>query len=919
MSMKISFDPSLEFQADAVNSIVDLFRGQPLASTLFELPGEDRRLKFSNDLAGIGNSPIDDWDQVAENLRTVQIRNKIPESYRLAKTNPLTSLDFAVEMETGTGKTYVYLRTALELRKQYNYTKFIVVVPSIAIREGVLANLRLLKEHFASIYNGNPYEYMVYDSKHPAQLREFAQSTTLQILVMNIDAFNKEQNLIYKERDDTMGVKPIQYLEAVNPIVIVDEPQNMSSEAAKSALARLQPLATLRYSATHRELNNLVYRLTPVDAYRKNLVKHIKVWSVLADEDLNKPFVQVLSVSATKKSVSAAVLIDVSNEGSVSRKKVSLKADASGILPDLYDLSGSRDVYKGYAVEDILRSPDRVVFSNGEVVEVGESYGTDKEAIQKVAIETAVQQALQTELELHNAHATGRIGGRIKPLTLFFIDKVANYHPKDSKFRKWFADEYERLRVRKDYKKLHLPPLGEVHGGYFAVSSDSSSKDQPKDSSENQTTKDDARAYELIMQRKDLLMSADEPMRFIWSHSALREGWDNPNVFTIATLNETKSSMKKRQEIGRGLRIPVMSNGERCQDHELNSLTVVANESYDDFASQLQKEIEDETSTTFEKSNIKNKRSVRKVALKDAARLDPDFQELWKQVAAATTYDVRFSPAKVVEHAVRILNEDPNARLTARSIRVKAASIGMSESEGVTATSDLVKAPKASGVKHPVPDLIGRIADGIPVSRSTIVEVLIKANRLGEVSTDPTEFIRQVRDALKAALEGVLVDGIKYRKLDTFGYAMTKLAQEPQETAAPTPRTAAKSALSEVLTDSDPEIQFADILDARDDVAWFVKLPWWFKVPTPVGNYNPDWAVCHKDPKDPNRPKKIYLVRETKGTVDFGDLSRTEQLKIRYGKHHFDALGVDFEWTSDGHYMVELPTETGPRDVGHDS
>jgi type III restriction enzyme len=904
--MKISFDPTLDFQVDAINSVVELFKGQPLASTLFELPAEDRGLKLSDDLAGIGNSPIEDLEQVAENLRAIQTRNKIPESYRLTDEESLTSLDFAVEMETGTGKTYVYLRTALELRKRYNYTKFIVVVPSIAIREGVLANLRLLKDHFASIYGGTPYEYRVYNSKHPAQLREFAQATTLQILVMNIDAFNKEQNLIFKERDDTMGVKPIQYVESVNPIVIVDEPQNMSSEAAKAALARLRPLATLRYSATHRELNNLVYRLTPVDAYRKNLVKHIKVWSVLADENLNKPFIQVLSVSATKKSVSATALIDVSHEGSVSRKKVSLKADASGTLPDLFELSGSRDVYKGYAVEDILRSPDRVVFGNGEVIEVGEAYGTDKEAIQKVAIETAIQQALQTELELHNAHAAGRIAGRIKPLTLFFIDKVANYHPTDSKFRKWFNDEYERLRIRKDYKKLNLPPVDEVQGGYFAVSSDSASKGQPKDSSENQTTKDDARAYELIMQRKDLLMSADEPMRFIWSHSALREGWDNPNVFTIATLNETKSTMKKRQEIGRGLRIPVMSNGERCQDHELNSLTVVANESYDDFASQLQKEIEDETSTTFEKSNIKNKRSVRKVSLKDAAKIDPDFQELWKQVAAATTYDVRFKPAEVVEHAVRILNADPNARLTARSVRVKSASIGMSESEGVKATSDLVKAPKAVGIKHPVPDLIGRIADGIPVSRSTIVEILLKSNRLDEVRTDPSEFIRQVRDAITAALEDVLVGGIKYRKLDDLGYAMSKLAEEPQETAAPTQRIAAKSALSEVLTDSDPEIQFADVLDAREDVAWFVKLPWWFKVPTPVGNYNPDWAVCHKDPKDPKRPKKIYLVRETKGTVDFGELSRTEQLKIRYGKHHFDAIGVDFEWTSDGNYVIEL-------------
>jgi len=906
--MKITFDASLSYQADAVKAVVDLFDGQPLASTLFELPGEDRQLRTTGELAACGNSPVEDLRKISKNLREVQRTNKIPSEYQLAEASDLSALDFSVEMETGTGKTYVYIRTALELRKKFNYSKFIVVVPSIAIREGVLANLKLLREHFAEIYGGTPYEYRVYNSKHPEQLKDFAQSTTLQILVMNIDSFNKDQNLIFKERDGTMGVKPIEYIAAVNPIVIVDEPQNMTGEAAKAGLAKLAPMVVLRYSATHRELTNLVYRLTPVDAYNKNLVKHISVWSVLADEDLNQPFISVLSVAATKRLVSATVLIDELRGGSVVRTKKVLKPDSSGVLPDLFELSGQRDIYKGFNVEDIMRSPDRVIFGNGTVIEVGEAFGADTDAIQKTSIETAILQSLQTELELLRALESGRIPGKIKPLTLFFIDKVANYHPADSKFRRWFEEEYEKLRKRKDFKILNLPAVADVHGGYFAVSNDRATRGQPKDSNEGETTKDDTRAYELIMQRKDLLMSADEPMRFVWSHSALREGWDNPNVFTIATLNETKSTIKKRQEIGRGLRIPVLSTGERCQDHELNKLTVIANESYDEFASQLQREIEDETSTAFAKNNIRNARLQRPVHLKEKAKLDEDFQALWKKVSGSTSYEVSFDSESVVRRTIEILTSDPNARIKTPIIRVSGGDVKMSEQGGVVIDEPVYRPAKKVDVQHPVPDLIGRISDGLSVSRGTVVAVLCGSGRLDEVCLNPTEFIRQVRDAIEAALEDVLVEGILYEKLSEESYLMKRLEDEPQQTASPESEklTAEKSALTEILTDSDTETSFAKTLESRQDVRWFIKLPWWFKVPTPVGNYNPDWAVCHISPDNPSSPTRIYLVRETKGVQVFNDLSREEQLKIRYGKKHFAALDVDFAWDSDGTYVLQV-------------
>ncbi len=903
--MKIQFDANLDFQSDAIRSVVDLFAGQPMAPTLFEVASNSQLAMQWGEAQGIANSAIEDFDRISSNLREVQKRNEIPQEFRLKDANGVTALDFTIEMETGTGKTYVYLRTVLELNKAYGHTKFIVVVPSIAIREGVVANLSLLSDHFSSIYGGNPYEYRVYDSKRSDELSEFAHSSRVQILVMNIDSFNKRDNLIFQERDLTMGVKPISYIKGTNPIVIIDEPQNMAGDIAKAALLQLNPMVILRYSATHREIINLIYRLTPVDAYNKKLVKRIEVWPVLADEDLNRPFIEVHEVKATKTLVAASVTIDVQSGDSVVRKKLILKAGKDGLLPDLFDLSGEREQYRGYNVEDIEVRPSRVVFGNGVVVNQGSTYGTDTDVIQRIAIETAVFQSLKTERELRQAFLDGRIAGLVKPLTLFFIDKVANYHPADGKFRVWFEDAYAKALKRQDFKELGLPPVEKVHDGYFAVSSKKGSRGQAKDTSG--TTDDDARAYELIMKRKDLLMDPEEPLRFIWSHSALREGWDNPNVFTIATLNETTSRMKKRQEIGRGLRIPVMSNGQRCHDDELNRLTIVANESYETFASTLQKEIEDETSSSFDKRNIKNARVSRPVSLKKEAKLDSEFKELWSRIAEDTRYRVDFESETVISRAVELLTNDPSMKITPPVVRVSRGIIEMDKNSGVKAKA----APSSGGgtrVKNSnqIPDLLGRIARDVPLSRASVTQILIRSSRLGEVSHNPAEFISQVKTAIHGALADVLVNGIKYERLTRLAYEMSRLTSEEANTFASDEEMLqlGKSAFSEVLYDSDTERDFAIVLENREDVLWFVKLPWWFKVQTPVGPYNPDWAVCHRDPGDESNPKRIYLVRETKGVTDFNKLHQDEQLKIKYGQMHFRALGLNFEWVSDGEYEV---------------
>jgi type III restriction enzyme len=905
--MKIQFDANLDFQNDAIHSVIDLFAGQPLAPTLFEISSDSKPTITWGDAQGIANSLIEDFSRVSANLREIQKRNEIPSEFLLKPSDEVFALDFTVEMETGTGKTYVYLKTVLELNRAYGYTKFIVVVPSIAIREGVVANLNLLHDHFASIYSGNPYEFRVYDSKRSVELREFAQSSHIQILVMNIDAFNKRDNLIFQERDATMGVKPISYIQGTNPIVIIDEPQNMAGDASKAALLQLNPMVTLRYSATHREFTNLIYRLTPVDAYNKKLVKRIEVYPVLAEADLNRPYVEVHEVKATKTLVTASVTIDVQSGDLITRKKVALKADKGGILPDLFDLSGEREQYRGYNVEDIEVKPPRVVFGNGVVVNQGEVFGTDSDAIQKTAIETAVLQSLKTELELKQAFEDGRIEGVIKPLTLFFIDRVANYYPAEGKFRLWFEEVYSKALNRQDFKVLGLPPVEKVHDGYFAVSAKKESAGQAKDSTQGRTTEDDARAYELIMKRKDMLMNPNEPLRFIWSHSALREGWDNPNVFTIATLNETTSGMKKRQEIGRGLRIPVMSNGERCHDDELNRLTIVANESYDSFASTLQKEIADDTSSSFDKRNIKNARAARPVSLKTSAKLDPDFKELWSRIAEDTRYRVDFDSEIVIARAVELLTNDPSMKISAPVVRVSRGIIEIDAKTGVKAKA----APSAGrgtrvATANQIPDLLGRIAGDVSLSRSSIAQVLIRSNRLGEVVNNPAEFISQVKSAIRGALAEVLVNGVKYERLKSLAYEMSRLSSSEANTFTSDDEklNLQKSAFSEVLWDSDTERDFAIALENRDDVLWFVKLPWWFKVRTPVGNYNPDWAVCHRDPSDESSPKRLYLVRETKGVSDFNKLHRDEQLKIKYGQLHFDALGLSFEWTSDGDYDV---------------
>lgn len=906
MSISPLLDPDRPHQTDAVDAVLGLFEDQQSASLL----GPQAPTALSTgvgDGEAYGNNLNLDLAALSHNLRKVQERSGIPEEMRLTQDGLIDSADFSVEMETGTGKTYVYVRAMMEMNQQFGFTKFVIVVPNIAIRETVLGNLRTYQEHFKTVF-GSTYEFRAYNSKYPNELRSFAVSNRLEILVINIDAFNQDNNLIYRRgHDSTFGIPPIEFLQATLPVVILDEPQNLEGAAAQAGLRQLGASVTLRFSATHRTMVNPVYRLTPVDAYNSGLVKTINVYSVLAEEDPNNAFIELVKVKRTSNAVTADVVIDVSSGVDTSRKKVKLRYNRQTGYPDLFDLSGGRAEYRGFNVVDIAGEPNRVVFGNGEVIEEGAQHGLDVEAIQKVAIETAVDQHFKKELELHRAYLSGDIPQPIKPLTLFFIDRVANYHPPEAKFRKWFEDAYNRLVKRADYRDLGLPAVSQVHDGYFAVSD----RGVPKDSRDGRDTQADRSAYELIMKRRDLLVDPAEPMRFIWSHSALREGWDNPNVFTIATLNDTHSTMKKRQEIGRGLRLPWMADGRQCTNANINKLVVVANEAYEEFASKLQREIEDETSTSFDRSNIGNARTKRQVRVKEEALNDPAFRALWQAINSQTSYRVSFDTDSVVAAAVKRLIDEPTIRR--RVITEAAAQIKMDT--GVRAEAIPGGRPTEVPDGYPVPDLLARLVEMTQLSRSTIARILIESNRLGEVSNNPVAFIDQAARSIRGALGEVLVSGVQYLAVGG-GYELNELTDRVANSFAAQPLVLDKSVFDEVIYDGPNEKEFAERINRRDDVLWFMKLPWWFKVDTPIGNYNPDWAVCHL--LDDNT-KVVFLVKETKGVEEFAKLRKEEQLKIRFGERHFEALGIPYEWVASGaegvSYVLPAQGTLPPRSV----
>lgn len=906
VTVPIQFDAFQDFQLNAINSVVDLFAGQDLAATPFEVFPEHKSSFISE--YGVGNSLTIAEQQIAENLKKIQADNEIPGSFSgLTGEGELASMNFSIEMETGTGKTYVYLRTIFELHRKYGWSKFVIVVPSVAIREGVEANLRLLKTHFAELYEGLRPDAWVYDSKAPNRLREFAQADSLQILIMNIDAFNKKDiNKIFQSQDQMMGHAPIDMLRATQPILILDEPQSIDrTPTAQAAIASLNPLMTLRYSATHADRHHLLYRLSPSDAYNLGLVKQIEVWSVLEDEDLNKPHLQLIEIKPGKTFFSARFELDCSTPQGVKRKKVTVRSDRA---VDLEEVTG-RSYYRGYVISEMRQ--EVVDFDNGVSIALGQTLGTSREEIQRGQIRVAVAQHLERELDIATRAANGQLAPT-KVLSLFFIDKVANYWPASGKFRRWFEEEYTKESLKPKYAHLNLPSAEVVHDGYFAKDA----KGGAKDSKEGGSTNADSEAYELIMREKGRLLALDEPLRFIFSHSALREGWDNPNVFVITTLADSRSDMKKRQEIGRGMRLPVTSSGFRCADRDVARLSIIANESYEDFAKKLQTEIEEETGTTFTRSLVKAGRNRETVQLRKGYDADPDFVALWERIRHRTTYRVHYDTADLIEKASKRLAAAPKpdrAYIRARKTTIvrMADEIPNDGSSKTVMVGEIegAKAPTEVRASYPIPDLISHLTAVLPVSRSTIAEILIKSGRLAEVSLNPQQFIDQATFAVRAELAELLVDGIEYtRQQGSSGADYEMRLFEDKPLSGYLDRLAADGSVMQqgnihrlsgsnsvyrsVVVDSSLEREIAEELDGRPDVKVFLKLPGWFEVATPVGRYNPDWALVKVDGDGVER---CYFVAESKPNRDLQTGRSEERWKVEFGQRHFDALAAEFK------------------------
>lgn len=588
--MKLKFK-NQDFQTDAVNAVVDLFAGQEKTRSTFSVV-EEKQLSLMNDL-GIGNALYIDEKAISDNMHAVQKQNKLPMTeLRAAEGNGgvASRYQFCIEMETGTGKTYVYIKTIFELNRKYGFTKFIIVVPSVAIREGVYKSFEITKEHFGLQYDNVPCRYFIYNSAKLSDVRQFATSANIEIMIINIDAFKKAENIINQAQDKLNGETAMRYIQDTNPIVIIDEPQSVDNTAkAKEAIASLNPLCVLRYSATHREKINLLYRLTPVDAYQMGLVKQISVSSNQVSGGFNQPYVRLVSVS-NDKGFRAKVEMDVrGKDGKVSRRTVTVKPG-----DDLFLLSGERELYEGYSIAGIDCTPEyeHIEFGNTEEVALGKAIGDiDENIVKRAQIRRTIEAHLDKELRYTDKG--------IKVLSLFFIDKVDKYRHEDGMpgiYAQMFEECYLELLAKPKYAPIRerfAADVSKVHNGYFSQDK----KGRLKDTKGDTLADDDT--YNTIMRDKEWLLSFECPLRFIFSHSALKEGWDNPNVFQVCTLIDQKSTFTCRQKVGRGLRLCVNQDGERIEDKNINILHVMANESFAEFADTLQKEIEDETGVKF--------------------------------------------------------------------------------------------------------------------------------------------------------------------------------------------------------------------------------------------------------------------------------------------------------------------------------
>lgn len=905
--MEIQFDQHQAYQLEAIKAVVSVFEGQALAARDYELSVvsfnsiENEAVK-----AAVANVLTIAPEQILNNVRAVQAGFSLPVSEELTqmkvKVKKAVGADEAmacerqslvqevdsfcsfpnlsIEMETGTGKTYVYLRSIFELNRVYGFSKFVIAVPSVAIREGVLKNLSMTKKHFEEIYN-TPVQFSVYDSKKLNVLNNFARSNVIQILVMNIDAFAGDGVVINQVREQ--GIAPIEFIQATRPIVIVDEPQNFETETRRAALANLNPLCCFRYSATHKEVYDLIYKLDPVRAYDLGLVKQIEVDSVIENHANSGAYIKIEKFKKAARSVAVQLSIHKMQANGVGKVSVAAK-----INDNLYDLSGKLEVYQnGYQIISIDAEEGFIEFANGELVEVGQASGGLNDDVQKAMIRATIERHLEKEKRF----IKNDLG--IKVLSVFFIDRVANYRSYDEsgavvsgKFAQWFEGALADLLKSPRFKDLYQDfEVASLHDGYFSQDKNHRVKD-----SKEKSTKDDHAAFELIMRDKERLLDMKTPLRFIFSHSALREGWDNPNVFQICTLNETISTVKKRQEIGRGLRLCVNQKGERVHDRDVNRLTVVANEHYEDFAKALQSEIEEDTGVDFS-GRIKDAKRAKTIVRNKSKWLDDAlFIELWDRIKHKTQYSVDYSSAELVSLSAGEVKKMPE--VLAPQIVRSLVHVGVSR-KGVSTKVIKDNSRAVEGVIYPIPDFVGFIQSKTELTRETVIQIIEQSGRLLDVMVNPQMFMEQAAKAINYAFDQLKINKIKYEKIANSYYEMQIFEIGEIERFLDnlvSVKDMNKTVYDHIEVDSATERSFAQACDEQEDVLFYVKLPRQFKIKTPLGNYNPDWALIKREHEDAN---KVYFVAETKGSaalLDKTTLRLKEIGKIECGKKHFELF-----------------------------
>ena len=976
--MKLQFDSNLDYQTKAVNSVVNLFKGQNSMFQYFTVSGQSSFSNTGKIGQGIGNKLEISDQEILENLRDIQIKN------RLNPTQTLNSLDFNIEMETGTGKTYVYLKTIFKLNQEYGFTKFIIVVPSIAIKEGVKKTIEITKDHFKGIFENVIFDSFVYDSSKLEQVRNFAVNSNIQIMVINIDAFNKSftptnfdetkkqntTNIIHREQDKLNGYKPIDLIAETNPIVIIDEPQSVLGGKGEKAISYLNPLCTLRYSATPPDKKNMVFRLDAVDAAEQDLVKQIEVASFISEGYHNDAYLELISTNFNHSPITAKINVDMIINGTTKRKPVTVKKG-----DNLEDITNS-DKYAGYIVDEINQFDgiEKVIFSPADVVlEKGIYIGDiDDLSLKRAQIRKTIEEHLNKQLDFCKQ------GKNIKVLSLFFIDKVNNYriYGKDKSWSNGvyadiFEEEYEKLIQKEEYSTLHdyidlKVPSSKVHGGYFAKDKEGKFEDSElkKNGEVKGGNKKVTDTFNLIMSAKEELLSFDTPLSFIFSHSALREGWDNPNVFQICTLNETHSTTKKRQEIGRGLRLCVNQDGERIHDKNINILTVMANGSYGDFARNLQKNIEDETGYKFgtigktdfahilwenkqgktvpldnrsteifnhfkkmkyidskgkildklkvalEEGNIdipkdyepvrkeiievvekptknlpiKSATDRRKIKVRKQIMDDPIFEHFWDSIKYQTTYSVDYDSEELIKNCVKSFNE----KLNVKSPKLLYLKSGLTiDASGVHAKengeTDVITFDEEDIA---LPNIVTFLQNQTDLTRKTIVRILTESNTLDQFKKNPQEYMEKCARLINNEMKNLIKNGIKYTKTGEYYNQELFDSEELYGYLDKTMIKASKSIYNYVVYDSKKEREFVESLENNSKVKYYTKLPNWFKIKTPIGNYNPDWAILMKSEDE----TKMYFVIETKGSTEESSLRDKEDYKIKCGQKHFEAL-----------------------------